>query len=128
MGLWLEKISYLSSGPAFRNHVDSFYWASSDRFERGSVCPRLQNLKMPDGFAQDLSATALKLALAEGSTRSMQLKWIPFSFCVEDGTLVLMYFEMLWTRSLSHSISCPWFPSLVSNSNRQDARRPIVEN
>ena len=109
-----------------KDYVDQFCLAFSDQFEGGFVCPQLQDLRIPDRFAQDLPAMALKFALAGGSTPNGQLKWILFNFCVEGETLVLKYGVVDEVSGLQDP--CPWFLSLVSNSSRQYARRPIAEN
>jgi hypothetical protein len=57
-----------------------FCWALSDPFERGPVCPRLQDLRIPDGFTQCSLAVALKFTLAGRSTRGVRFKRMSFGF------------------------------------------------
>jgi len=63
--------------------VDPFCWAFSDPFEGISTClPRPQDLRIPDGFAQGLSAEALKTRVRRTErTRN----------AVEAGTIMLLH-------------------------------------
>ena len=112
----LEKISYVGFASTPRNFVDPFCWVFGQPFEGGPVCPRLWDLRIPDGFAQGMSAVVLCFALEERSTRGMRLKRISLS-CRE--TLAFKYFGEVVDEVSRPRDPPTWFPPFVSDSREQ---------
>ena len=90
--LHLERIDYLFYEKAEDlDAIDPFVLVFSQPSERGFVCPRLQNLRLPKKvLSQGSSAALLKRTLEERGAHGMRLKWMGFSGETTDDDWLLL--------------------------------------